>query len=410
MAEIVGKLTRLQRGFWVSNAAGTIVRKRQILGLDVLRFSAALLVMWYHLAYGSWTFDAQFSQQIGDFSVLSGLGPFAEFGWIGVDIFFVISGYVIAFSAESSTAGLFLESRVLRLIPGAWICATLSALFMLAVHDPSPILRHYLRTALFFPASPYIVGAYWTLWIEISFYAVILLLLLANKFRHIERAVIVIGLASSLLWFAWVVARYFDPGSFTAIFLNAFLFKRAAQLLLLEHGCFFAIGTLLWAEFAHGSNRGRMNRGRMVWLFLFGLGGIAQIAGEGTRLGNSNLYVPAGVWLLSLGIFAVSVRWNDSLSRSFRGYANAIRNLGLATYPLYLIQTPIAVWVCGYLHRFGIPWGGALPLTILLMVALSLAITLYPERMLRTGLRRFGRAVLTHWMRRQQATRLQSGA
>jgi len=130
------------------SSAGTIVRKRQILGLDLLRFAAALLVMWYHLAYGSWTFDAQFCRQIGmDFSVFSGLRPFAEFGWIGVEIFFVISGYVIAFSAESSTAGVFLESRVLRLVPGAWICATLSALFLLAIHDPSPILRLYLRTA-----------------------------------------------------------------------------------------------------------------------------------------------------------------------------------------------------------------------------------------------------------------------
>jgi len=234
---------------------------------------------------------------------------------------------------------------------------------------------------------------------------VILLLLLADKFRHIERAVIVIGLASSLLWFALVALRYFDPGSSTAILLNAFLFKRAAQLLLLEHGCFFAIGTLLWAEFAHGSKRGRL-----MWIFLFGLGGIAQIAGEGTRLGTSNLYVPAGVWLLSLGIFVLSVRWNDSLSTFFRGYANAIRNLGLATYPLYLIQSPIAFWVCGYLHRLGISWAGTLPLTMLLMIALSQAITLYPERMIRTGLRRFGGAVQAHWMRRRQATRLQSGA
>jgi len=378
------------KGFSVSSA-GTIVKKRQILGLDVLRFTAALLVMWYHLAYGSWTFAAPFSQQIGfDFSVFSGLKPFAQFGWIGVEIFFVISGYVIASSAESATAGVFLESRVLRLAPGAWICATLSALFLLAIHDPSPILQLYLRSAFFFPLSPYIVGVYWTLWIEIAFYTVILMLLLANRFRHIERTVIVIGSASSLLWFAWVVARYFDPGSFTAIFLNAFLFKRVAQLLLLEHGCFFAVGTLLWAEFSHGSKRSRV-----LWLFLFGLAGIAQIAGEGTRLGTSDLYVPAAVWFLSLGIFALSVRWNDRLSMFFRGYSNTIRNLGLATYPLYLIHAPILFWVCGYLHRFGIAWAAALPLTMLLMIALSLAITLYPERMIRTGLRRFGGAVLT---------------
>jgi peptidoglycan/LPS O-acetylase OafA/YrhL len=192
------------------------------------------------------------------------------------------------------------------------------------------------------------------------------------------------------LWFAWVVARYLDPGSYTAIFLNAFLFKRVAQLLLLEHGCFFAIGTLLWAEFAHG-----FKRTRVMWLFLFSLAGIAQIAGEGTRLGTSDLYVPAAVWLLSLGIFVLSVRWNDSLSMFFRGYASTIRNLGLATYPLYLIHAPIVFWLCGYLHQCGVAWAAALPMTMVLMIALSLAITLYPERTLRTWLRRFGRAVLS---------------
>jgi hypothetical protein len=35
-----------------------------------------------------------------------------------------------------------------------------------------------------------------------------------------------------------------------------------------------------------------------------------------------------------------------------------------------------------------------LPLSMLLMIALSLAITLYPERMIRTGLRRFGGTVM----------------
>ncbi len=377
-------------------SAGTIVKKRQILGLDVLRFTAALLVMWYHLAYGSWTFAAKFSQQIGvDFSVFSGLKPFTQFGWIGVEIFFVISGYVIALTAESSTAGLFLESRVLRLMPGAWICATLAALLLLAIHYPNPILLPYLRSVFFFPTSPYLAGPYWTLWIEIAFYAVIMMLLLTDKIRHIERTVIVIGSASSLFWFAWLVARYFDPGSFTAIFLNAFLFRRAAQLLLLEHGCFFAVGTLLWAEFAHGSNRGRV-----MWLFLFGLAGIVQIAGEGTRLGTSNLYVPAAVWLLSLGIVALSVRFNDSLCMFLRGYAaNTIRTLGLATYPLYLIHAPIAFWVFGYLHRLGISWGAALPLTMLLIIALSVAITLYPERLIRRALRQLAGAVQTHWLR-----------
>jgi exopolysaccharide production protein ExoZ len=54
------------------------------------------------------------------------LAQFTWFGWVGVEVFFVISGFVITNSARGASPIEFLKGRVLRLYPAAWICATLS--------------------------------------------------------------------------------------------------------------------------------------------------------------------------------------------------------------------------------------------------------------------------------------------
>ena len=56
----------------------------------------------------------------------AGLAPWGSFGWIGVEIFFVISGYVIASSAEGAAPRTFLRRRAQRLLPAAWVCATIA--------------------------------------------------------------------------------------------------------------------------------------------------------------------------------------------------------------------------------------------------------------------------------------------
>src|SRR5689334_12900580 len=49
--------------------------------------------------------------------------PMTWFGWVGVQIFFVISGFVIANSANAVSPIAFARSRVLRLYPAVWLCA-----------------------------------------------------------------------------------------------------------------------------------------------------------------------------------------------------------------------------------------------------------------------------------------------
>ena len=70
-------------------------------GIDAIRFSSAVLVSAFHL---TWHIPEAVHVM--------------PFGWIGVQIFFVISGIVIANSARLATPFRFAVSRFLRLYPG----------------------------------------------------------------------------------------------------------------------------------------------------------------------------------------------------------------------------------------------------------------------------------------------------
>src|SRR5256885_15580134 len=66
-------------------------------GLDLVRFAAALMVAVYHFAFFAPAHDPSLT-----------LHPWANWSWVGVELFFVISGVVIAFSASQKNASQFI--------------------------------------------------------------------------------------------------------------------------------------------------------------------------------------------------------------------------------------------------------------------------------------------------------------
>ena len=95
-------------------------REKALVSLDILRMIAALLVVSYHFFFYSWAM--QISHEPYNFMMLSGISfsevlPLSWWGWVGVEIFFVISGYVIASTADNRDAASFAKSRLLRLTP-----------------------------------------------------------------------------------------------------------------------------------------------------------------------------------------------------------------------------------------------------------------------------------------------------
>ncbi|MBV1854696.1 acyltransferase family protein [Catellatospora tritici] len=140
--------------------------------LDGLRWLAALSVVAYHyLAFGRKT-GAWGVRPAEIFPVLS--QP-ASYGWLGVQVFFLISGFVICMSAWGRGVSHFFVSRASRLYPAYWV----SVLLITAVVTLWPVVVEprtarevlvnltMLQTPL---GAPHVDGLYWTLWVELVFY------------------------------------------------------------------------------------------------------------------------------------------------------------------------------------------------------------------------------------------------
>ena len=83
--------------------------------LDYGRFAAAFSVLLYH-----YTFNGFRNGKISSIGPVDFITYVTHFGKIGVEFFFIISGYVIYYSAQNKTPGEFAFSRIKRLYPAFW--------------------------------------------------------------------------------------------------------------------------------------------------------------------------------------------------------------------------------------------------------------------------------------------------
>lgn len=141
--------------------------------LDALRGIAALLVVFTHL----------YAPLLGDVWLLREL---LDVGKLGVLWFFMISGVVIPFSLRPGPDGArrFVISRFMRLYPAYWL-SLLAYLTVLQLSGgllpswPQIIANLSMLQALL--GFDDVIGLYWTLFIELVFYALCLALFLSGK-------------------------------------------------------------------------------------------------------------------------------------------------------------------------------------------------------------------------------------
>ncbi len=156
--------------------------KNRILHLDGLRGLAILLVVVFHV-YARWPSYLEFVNVTKDF-------PLFKYGYYGVQLFFMISGFVIFMSLDNSKSALeFVRKRWLRLFPTMFlvsmlIYSTANLFYERPAGEPSAydllpglvFIHPSIVSKLIGSSVSSLEGAFWSLYIEVFFYFISCLL------------------------------------------------------------------------------------------------------------------------------------------------------------------------------------------------------------------------------------------
>lgn len=158
--------------------------------LDILRGVAPLLVLWAHLG-GWWLHDRQIESPLQEYwtdKIAAPLHLWQNGGYLGVLIFFLISGFIVSHVAQRESRSEFMLKRCARILPLYWgVLALIGLLAPLTVWLELPMVLgpqaeefDFLATATFASwarGTPAVFSIGWTLFIELQFYAVLWLLI-----------------------------------------------------------------------------------------------------------------------------------------------------------------------------------------------------------------------------------------
>jgi peptidoglycan/LPS O-acetylase OafA/YrhL len=301
--------------------------------LDALRFFAAFWVMNFHYLFG----------QTGDLE-------WYRYGNLGVQLFFIISGFVIVQSLNGKTLKEFAVNRFLRLFPLFWILCTVTYLITLIIPHTSTVnFTEYLRSMtmlgdLFNGIVGYtrlIDPSYWTLTVELIFYTGIAIFTYFFSNKNI-RYFLGFWLVFSVIAFAVGVDHNFY-----------------IKLLLVRHASYFAFGGALALITTKQANN--IFEKYFDWALLFGSSAYATYI-HPRALEPYYVVNPLDEKIITilLIIFFVVVPVLVYLSPRIKN-TRAIRMLAILggiTYPLYLLHQKIGNAIMNFIitHYDKISW------------------------------------------------------
>ncbi|SNC67361.1 Peptidoglycan/LPS O-acetylase OafA/YrhL, contains acyltransferase and SGNH-hydrolase domains [Hymenobacter gelipurpurascens] len=349
--------------------------------LDLLRCLAASSVLIYHYTYRAYAAD-----NLSPLPFLS-LAPITKYGYLGVQLFFIVSGYVVLMSAESKTVRQFLISRISRLYPAFWIACTVTFLVKLlflpgVVSQSARELLHvtpleYIYNMTMFHElagiTQHVDGAYWTLSIEIVFYFLISLIIGYRLFAYLDYLI-----AAWLLYAIWPGLPHHGAP------LPSLFFPGYAP--------FFAAGILFYQLHKPATSRKKLLRyGLLAFAFLASLkAGLGEAAGLSMHFKDTFSPIVVAVFITVIfGVFYSATRPNKLLLQ-YKWFAT----LGSLTYPLYLLHSDIGFII---FHRLGNESNKntVLATTIIIMFALAWLLHRFVEKPLGKRLAKFTSELLS---------------
>lgn len=302
--------------------------------LDAIRGIAAFGVVLFHA-----TMFVTQMRDYGDFPFHFAIGR-----W-GVNLFFVVSGFVIYYTLERCrTLGDFAFSRFSRLYPTYWAALILGALSCFVFDKPLWLTGYAINTTMLqrFVGVGDVDMVFWTLSVELMFYVWMGLVFAAGWLARI--------VTISLVWLAasaiWSLTREHLPG-----FVNTFL--------ILEHIPYF-IGGMMFMRIQRDGWR------REYLVVLAAAVGVATMIAGVTGLAVSSVVFACGGLAVSGALIFLATP--------------VLLWLGAISYALYVTHYQIGWRTLEWLHDVGVPTVVSVPLVIANSLLIASAVTYWVER------------------------------
>lgn len=356
--------------------------------LDGLRGVAALLVLWYHVNEGF-----GFAKYVNGLS--DGMVEVFNHGYLAVDFFFILSGFVIGYAYDDRwqrgfTMCQFFKRRLIRLHPMVIMGALIGLVFFLlqggvdwnGTHAATSMVMLSLLMAMFMiPAVPGarcdvrgngemfpLNGPSWSLFFE--YIGNILYALFIRRLSTRVLAVVTAVLGAGLVWFTASDASH--TGSFGVGWTLDGLNLWGGMLRMMFP---YTLGMLLARVFRPVRVRGAF---WLCALALAGLFAVPYIAPSASGLCLNGVYEAVCIVL----VFPVIV-WLAASGATTDGASTAVCCfLGDISYPLYMVHYPVMYLFYSWLiksrqYTFADTWAASLGVMLACMLLAWLALRFY---------------------------------
>lgn len=320
------------------------MKQQRLVEVDALRGIAAVMVMLFHYTY-------QYNHLFGHTQPLTWSVPW---GYVGVHLFFMISGFVIFMTLERCKKPLdFWVSRFSRLYPAYWVAMLLTFAITHAlglpgkVVDTATLIKNIPMFQGWFNVKP-VDAVYWTLQVELIFYILAFIAWCVGMLSRVHIFILMM-LALRLIY----VAAHIGLGIDLPYVLTRFL--------MLDYIAFFAIGIMIYRLTV-----GHSHQQKLDWLVI-----TASLATIG---------LTESLWLA-----AICVGFALLLFCASRGFIPFLRLqpflwLGAISYSLYLTHENIGWALLRRLEQAGLGMNTSIAIVSVLMLCLATTLTYLIEK------------------------------
>ena len=286
--------------------------KKRIDYLDLLRVVAIVGVISFH-----YLFSAISRGRTPQLSA-SPLFEWARYGYLGVELFFMISGFVILQSVRDLNLVQFIKRRFLRLYPIYWI--SLIFIYVIATfgiwHRQGPFAEVFYYNLTMFPTAfnqPWLDAAHWFMARQLQFYIAIAIIILFRGGKQLPNIFIwwsIIGCLWNLLDFNEFNIWYFN--GFFALIAGGAIINVIRENGFDQIRVVGLLASYVWAMKSRIDN--------VYWL--------------DTNRGPGHSALAIGI-IVSVIYLLMMLTWNSNISKL------SIRYIGFAgtlSYPVYLIH------------------------------------------------------------------------